>query len=283
MAIVPMDLHATYSKEAAIAEYDGEPRILCDGQFVVLPTAVLGFLTIGKSTDGSHLRGPTTVIWKPSRLDYSPSDQHPWFPHDAREGFDRSGHKVVRLRRHHIFVRSAGTTNYVYAGEAHLGSYQGPHGNGPGNREACFRLAKKLPRDVWLQCGGYSGWQVDVNHKEHVVSQDDRVGLDHLLDELAQSACSHLCITRYEEDSLTIYTNPSCAWLMYLRGPDDSGLYLDDPALSVKQEHFRCACGISLDFPARQTVSHSQAADIVRHFFSHGELPASMKWDSKSK
>jgi hypothetical protein len=58
----------------------------------------------------------------------------------------------------------------------------------------------------------------------------------------------------------------------------DSGLYLDDPSLGVDKEHFRCVCGISLDFPARQTVSHSQAADIARHFFNSGELPTTMKW-----
>jgi len=85
-------------------------------------------------------------------------------------------------------------------------------------------------------------------------------------------------MTRYEEDSLTIYTNPSRAWPGYLRGPNDSGLYLDDPALGVNLEHFQCGCGISLDFPASQTVSHAQAAEIARHFFAHGELPASRGW-----
>jgi hypothetical protein len=88
-------------------------------------------------------------------------------------------------------------------------------------------------------------------------------------------------MTRYEEDSLTIYTNPSRAWLVYQREPDDSGLYLDDPTFGVGQEHFQCLCGISLDFPARQTVSHAQAAEIARHFFAHGKLPTSRGWYEK--
>src|SRR5215469_6257969 len=149
--------------------------MLCDGQFAVFPKAVLGFLTVGKTTDKSHLRSPSLLIWKPDRLDYAPADEYPWFPHDARDVCDRSGNKVVRLRNHYIFVRSVETAEYVYAGEAHLGSYGGPRGNAPGNREACFSLAKKLPRDIWLHCGGYSGWQIDVNHKEQVISQDDLI------------------------------------------------------------------------------------------------------------
>jgi hypothetical protein len=193
-----MNLHATYSKKSALTQFDGEPQELCDGQFTVLPTAVLGFLTMVKSTDGSHLRNPSSVIWKPNRLDYASSEEHPWFPRNAREVFDRSGREVVRMRRHHIFIRFAGAIDYVYAGEAHLGSFGGPRGDYPGNREACFTLAQKLPRDVWLQCGGYSGWQIDVNHKEHVISQTDHADFDHLLEELAKPAYSHWCMTRYK-------------------------------------------------------------------------------------
>lgn len=278
-----MNVHSKYSKDSAIGEFDGTPELLCDGQFAVLSTVVLAFLTFERSTDGSYLRSPSTVIWRPNRPDYSPSDEYPWFPREARDVYDRSGNRIVRLRHHHIFVRSAGTTEYVYAGEAHLGSYGGPRGNGSGNREACFTLTKKLPRDTWLECGGYSGWQIDVNHKAHVVSQHDRASLDRLLDELRRQDYSHWIMTRYEEDSLSIYTNPTCAWLMYLREPADVGLYLDDPALGTYEEHFRCVCGISLDFPTRQTVSHSTATQIARHFFSHGKLPASMRWFEKPK
>jgi hypothetical protein len=48
-----MNVHATYSKDAAIAAFEGEPQLLCDGQFALLSTAVLAFLTMGKPTDGS--------------------------------------------------------------------------------------------------------------------------------------------------------------------------------------------------------------------------------------
>jgi hypothetical protein len=54
--------------------------------------------------------------------------------------------------------------------------------------------------------------------------------------------------------------------------------YLNDPSIGDHEEHFECDCGISLDFPASQTVSRSQAADIAGHFFSNGKLPDSVRW-----
>lgn len=53
VANASMNVHATYSKDAAIAAFEGEPQLLCDGQFALLSTAVLAFLTMGKPTDGS--------------------------------------------------------------------------------------------------------------------------------------------------------------------------------------------------------------------------------------
>lgn len=250
----------------------------CDDQFAVLPDAVLAFITFGESPGESHLSSPSTAIWKPSRIDYAPLDEFPWLPTDVREVFDRSGPKIVRLRRHHILVRPNGTQDFVYAGEAHLGSYGGPSDNSVGNREARFTLNDKLPREVWLECGGFSGWQIDVNHKDHVIAQGDSAKVDELLGQLGDQDYSHLCMTRYEEDSLTIHTNPKRAWLMYLREPADCGLYLDNPALGDDEEHFECVCGISLEFPLSQTVSHFEATQIARHLFKTGDLPSDVEW-----
>ena len=264
--------------DAAIGSFAGEPQLRCDDQFVVLPDAVLGFITLGESKDESHSPSPSTVIWKPRRIDYAPADEYTWLPTDVREVFDRSGPKIVRLRRHYIFVRPNGAQDFVYVGESHLGSYGGPSDNSAGNREARFTLNDKLSRDVWLECGGYAGWQLDVNHKDHDIAQGDAAQLDELLAQLDDQDYSHLCMTRYEEDSLTIHTNPKRAWLMYLREPADRGLYLNDPALGDDEEHFECVCGISLDFPASQTASHSQAAQIARYFFQTGQLPKDVEW-----
>jgi len=276
-----MELHSRSSPEAAISEFGGHARICCDGQFAVLPKVVIGFLTVGKSTLGSHMPSPSTVIWRPGRGDYAPSENIPWFPAAVREVYDRSGRTTVQLRHHHIFVRAVGAPDFVYAGEADLGSYTQPRGNELEKCEAMFALIRKVPRDVWLQCGGYDGWLIETNHEQRVIAQGHPMGLEQALNQLSEQDYSHLSMTRYEEDSLNVYTNPRCAWLMYLRAPDDSGLYLDDPSQGSDDEHFQCACGISLDFPASQTVSHSRAATIARHYFETGELPTDVSWSHR--
>ena len=113
-----MELHSRSSPEAAISEFGGHARICCDGQFAVLPKVVIGFLTVGKSTLGSHMPSPSTVIWRPGRGDYAPSEKIPWFPAAVREVCDRSGRTTVQLRHHHILVRAVGAPDFVYAGEA---------------------------------------------------------------------------------------------------------------------------------------------------------------------
>lgn len=273
-----MDLHSTSSVEAAISEFGGQAQMWCDGQFAVLPKVVLGFLTVGKSTLGSHMPSPSPVIWRPGRGDYAPSEKPSWFPAAVRNVFDRSRRTPLRLRHHHILVRAPGAPDFVYAGEAHLGSFTEPRGNELEKCEASFTLDRKLPRDVWLRCGGYDGWLIETNHEQRVIAQGHPMGLEHALNQLSEQEYSHLSMTRYEEDSLNIYTNPHCAWLMYLRAPGDSGLYLDDPSRGAEDEHFQCACGISLDFPASQTVSHSRAATIARHYFETGKLPDDVSW-----
>ena len=68
-----------------------------------------------------------------------------------------------------------------------------------------------------------------MNHVESIVAENDQTAFDRILDELTAKDYSHLTLTRYEDDSLQIFTNPNSAWIMYLREPDDSGLYLNDP------------------------------------------------------
>ena len=254
-----LELHARYSKETAIADFDGEPQFRCDDEFAVLFDAVLGFFTVGDDTTRSQVPSASTVTWRPQRFDYAPSDEYPWLPVDVREVFCRTGSKIVRLRRHHIFLRAHVGQDYLFAGEAHLGSY--------GCLTTEFTLSSRLPRDFWLECGGYAGWQVDLNHTDHQLEAGNLQQLSALLDRLADQEYSHFSMTRYEEDSLAIHTNAQRAWVMYLRDPADCGLYLDDPTQGDSEEHFKCTCGISLDVPASQTTSHEQAAEIAKHFF----------------
>src|SRR5690606_6459426 len=125
-----------------------------------------------------------------------------------------------------------------------------------------FSLKKKLPREIWLECGGYNGWHVEANHRDQVLHQQEVDKFDKILAQLGGQDYSHLYMTRYEQDSLTIHTNPTRAWLMYLREPADAGLYVSDPQLGDDEEYFECVCGISLEFPRNQTVLHFEAASI---------------------
>lgn len=272
-----LPIHHRCTTRDAIAEFGGHAEMWCDGQFVVLPKAVLCFFIVGPNYSESHLPQPSTVNWKPQKLDYAPRDEYSWFPTPVREVYDRSSTKNVRLRSHYIFIRTIDMDDFYYVGEAHLGSYGGPQGNAPGNREACFSLNEKVPRDIWLACGGYDGWKVEIDHSEVIAT--DITTMERGLLQLKSDAYSHFCMTRYEEDSLTIYTNPKGrSWLMYLRQPDDCGLYVYSPDKGTVLENFHCCCGIDLDFPANQTLPHAAAARIVHSLFESGELPKDVNW-----
>jgi hypothetical protein len=85
-----------------------------------------------------------------------------------------------------------------------------------------------------------------------------------------------------------LFLNAERGWLMYLREPGDSGLYIRDPAFQRDdddvyyqelEEDFECTCGISMTFPRSQTLPRDQAADVVREFFAaRGSLPESINW-----
>jgi hypothetical protein len=98
---------------------------------------------------------------------------------------------------------------------------------------------------------------------------------------LAQQEFSHLSMTRYEEDSLSVYTNARRGWLMYLRYPADHGVYARDLEYTEEpetEERFECVCGIDLEFPASQTLPRHMALQAVVDFFRTRELPQCVHW-----
>src|SRR5205823_1609384 len=116
--------------------------------------------------------------------------------------------------------------------------------------------------EVWLKFGGYPGLLVEVNHQSRRVAAGDLPAFEELVSQLSQQRFSHLCMTRYEEDSLTIHTNATRGWLMYLRDPADGGIYTRDTRdqgnLDAK-EIFRCGCGIDLEFLTSETLPRDLA------------------------
>lgn len=277
-------LHQSYTIDEAVAAFGsaGLAEFLCDDQFVILSTAVLCMATIGDPSTQAHVSSPSRVVWKPGRLDYAPFDECPWLPADAREvlGPDRK-----RIKEHHVFVRLPGDETFFYAGKAHLGSY-GALGSGglPSERNANFYLGEKLPREVWVRLGGYPGWLVEINHNSDRVDTGDFEAFRKLMAKMPGQEFSHLCMTRFEEDSLDVFTNAQRGWLMYRRDPVDCGLYTWDPAYTGTpdaREAFRCGCGIELDFRADQTLPRDLAMGVAQEFFTSGELPRGVDWRSE--
>ena len=278
------ELHRSYSAEEAVAAFGGGPaESFCDGQFIVLPGAVLGFVTVGDAESEPSVDAPCDVRWRPGRLDYDPTDrEHPWLPRAVRDVYLRDRGAVEKIRDHHVFIRAPGDRAFLYADPAHLGSY----GDGRGDFSADFTLDHRLPLNLWLRLGGYRGWLVEVDHDPVRVDADDRETFRHLLARIRRREFSHLAMTRYEGDELSVYTNPDRGWLMYLRAPGDPGLYVRDPAFAGDpgaREGFFCTCGIDLDFPISQTLPLDQALRVAGEFFDSGELPGWLAWSPEGE
>jgi hypothetical protein len=195
--------------------------------------------------------------------------------------WDRSKKPIKKLKEHHVLLRAKSDHDYFFAGPAHLGSYGGPAGGGLGV-QADFTLNNKLPREDWLHFGGFPGWLVDVNHETRRVNNGDVKTLKQLLKDIPCHEYSHLRMTRYEEDALTIHTNAHRGWLMYERNPFDGGIYVQEPGSrddSEREELFKCVCGIDLEFPVAQTVPRDLALQAAEEFFVSGDLPRCVHWE----
>lgn len=277
-------LHNWYSAGDAVAAFGGGNLFesFYEGRFVVLPSAILCFVTVGQTIDEPHVPSPSQVVWRPN-LGTQPASHDEWLPEKVREVWDRSGKPIRKIRDHYIFLRTPADDGYFYAGGAHLGSYGSTRTrSGEWGLAANFSLDHKLPREVWLKLGGYAGWLVEVNHQCHRVDAHDLAAFERLVGELTSHEFSHLCMTRYEEDSLTAHTNATRGWLMYLRFPGDNGVYtrqLDYSGPLEAEEYFRCACGIELEFPAAQTLPRELAGQAAVEFFQTGQLPRCVHWE----
>lgn len=281
-----LTLHTWHTAADAVSAFDGTgaAEAFLDGQFVVLPSVVLCFITTGQTFDEPHVASPSLVVWRPKlgTVRAGPGGID-WLPEKVREVWDRSGPRVRKLCDHHLFVRTPADERFFYAGDAHLGSHGSTQTtSGEWGLAANFSLSHKLPRDVWLGLGGYPGWLVEVNHECHRVAADDLAGFGRLVGELFRAEFSHLCMTRYEQDSLTVHTNALRGWLMYLRHPADGGMYTRDLGYggpADAEEVFRCGCGIDLEFEAAQTLPRELAQRAAVEFFQTGRLPECVYWE----
>jgi len=273
-------LHTWYTYEDAIAAFPHfmPPKTYCENQFAVLSSDVLCFATLGKPENEPHLSSPIDFVFRPRTL------HSPWIPKAVTDVYYWHG-LVKKRRQKHIFLRIPSDERYLYAGKAHLGSYsspiQGERISQISHLSAHFTLEHRLPLEHWRHLGGYQGWKVILNDADHTIQSGDREAFAALLNSVREREFSHISITRYEGDTLDLFTNSTRGWLMYLRSPDDSGLYLDDFEFSDAPstiESFRCDCGIDLEFPTEQTLSRDTAIETAFEFFEKGELPRPADW-----
>jgi hypothetical protein len=265
----PLILHNLYDRDEVLAQL--VPRTsyleLCDGEFIAAPGIILAFFSHGNRS-GTIVETPTDIIWRPKRLDYAPGEEYPFLPRLARDVSDSSDHK------HHLFLRHPGETRFFYLGLAHLGSYGGPRID----PTAHFMLDHKLSMPLWLAFGGYPEWQVSTHGNSHHLCATELHRFQEILADAFSASHIHITLTRYQQDSLQCFTNSTRAWFMYLRTPEDSGLYILDSSGSHEEEHFVCDCGISLEFPQYNTVDHGTANRILSDFFFSGVLPGWITW-----
>jgi hypothetical protein len=269
-----MQHYTDHSARAAIAAFGASQAAVSyfDGDFVVVEETVVCLFTMSPHGSAS-LASSSRLTWSaPQSRRASFLSLESW-PQEVVDVFDRSGAKIVRKRQHQLFLRRTARSDYTYVGPAHLESY-GADGR------ARFELATRLPREHWNALGGYVGWMFERDHAESRIDEGDDDALVAQLAEFATQSSSHIVLTRYEEDALHVYKNERTAWVMYLRDPTDTGLYPVPamPASTGQTEHFRCDCGIDLEFPSGQCLPIAQALDIVRGFFAAGELPSDHNW-----
>jgi hypothetical protein len=156
-------------------------------------------------------------------------------------------------------------------------SYGSSRGEG---YEAEFRLNYKLPRETWLALGGYSGWRISVNCS---VSYAEASGeaFDTLVESVLRGRFSHSTFTRYEEDILSLYTNPHRGRLYYTPASRGAGQLALSPSLEgaeVPLEYFECSSGEDLEVLIHQTLPREEALGVAREFFITGILPTGVTW-----
>jgi hypothetical protein len=271
---VGLNLHERCTIEQAVAAFEpaAPAEFLCEQQFIVLDKAVICMATVGDPATQPHLSSASCVIWKSDRIGDIPRDER-WYLHDKITDAWVPNRQI--RKEHHVFLRLPTEERFFYAGKAHLGSWSAT--------EANFTLNQKLPREKWLRLGGYPGWLIDVSHRSERVDNGDLAKFRRLAREVAGPEFSHLSMTRFEEDVLTLSTNARRGWLMYQLDPADcfySGCDPDFAGDHQVEELFRCDCGIQMDCSADHTVPRDKAMRIVEEFFVTGELPRTLRWSS---
>jgi hypothetical protein len=144
----PITRYQWYDPPTAIRAWapDATPLVFNDGTFVIGPTAILCFFTLGDNT-GTYAASPSQIIWRPPPEIPWTHDPYAWLPPPVR---DTSNAARQKIKHHYLFLRPQDVGPFMFVGPAHLGSY----GVRNRDRSATFNLKTTLPWAPWLAIGG---------------------------------------------------------------------------------------------------------------------------------
>jgi hypothetical protein len=284
-----LSLYTSYTIKRAVTEF-GDPAIakfFCDRQFAIVRRATLCFATMGDPERGTKLLSPSTVAWKPARLDYHPERREPWLPAPLTRCVERNG---AWLPLHYMFLRASGDRQFVYAGIAELPSFGEIPENGRIQHAARFYLDAKLPQDLWVRLGGYPGWLVGFNGTQRRFAADDVTGFEQLLAGVpAAPGYWEVSLAGYEEHWFTVRFNTRRARLQFVpdaerriraQGLDCTALESWDPACPTprKREFFGNDGQIDVVYAAGRTVPRELGIRAAVEYFRTGRLPECVRW-----
>jgi hypothetical protein len=266
------------TRDQAITAFGGSGQAAqyCDGQIVIVGGAILLFATLGEGPDQTRLKASDSLEWRPRRNDYHPEEEIPWLPAAAIPRYDRD-RKAWATRSHILLQRKAHAGRWLYCGAAHLGSYAlGRRTDPPGaGGPASYTLdAGRIPREHWLEFGGYPGWRMMIAGETHELCPHDTARFAELLTALDRPGKVGIDMTRWEGDSLQVMLNDRFGFPMYLRTADDSGLYVRRGNEVDDMEAFACpCCGIPMEYPRHATLPRAEALALICRFFATGVPP----------
>lgn len=142
------ELYGWYGGDEAIAAFGAvkEALAVCDGNWTILPDAVLCLAEIGEPPDASHFPNAGEFCWAADKPYAVRDEGHARFVPKEVVG----GHADRPI---HLFVRPKGSEKYRYIGR--LGpAYRFTLGGRSNFGDATFDLSPALPSRVWVKLGG---------------------------------------------------------------------------------------------------------------------------------
>ncbi|MDV4168216.1 hypothetical protein [Rhodovulum sp. FJ3] len=266
------ELFEKMTREEAIDAFRGwrRPVSYCGDQFVVCGQSILFFASPSGTKKGVRLLSPDNLEWWPDEPEEYLGEKVRWFPEAVQPKYNLR--RKTWVRRCYLFLRQA--DQWIFCGPVHQAYHQYVGaGRFDDDSHVGYHLAARLPYDTWVALGGYPAWKAKIAGTEQLLELTDSASLDEALEALPIGE-THLELTRWQGDTLSVFLNQDRGLPMYLSDPGDSGTYvLGDE--DEKLEMFSCpCCGIELEFTREYTVPRNIAVDLFRAFFANGTAPA---------